>query len=187
MLDQKKSPRPPAARSTVDIVRSLVAAGEIRQVQRLTLAQRAAVTLGADTGTAELQISAASMDDLPVILSLVEEAKGWLRTKGTDQWSTDWPDGSGKNRSDRAAASLAGGRTWLVWFAPLERSLVTGEGLLDRVEVGRHHAVRGAHVTAGSLGDPPAAGEVSTGMSISRAAVRPTRSAPGPRAGSSGR
>ncbi len=117
MLDQKKSPRPPAARSTVDIVRSLVAAGEILQVHRLTLAQRAAVKLRADTGIAELQIRAATMDDLPIILGLIEEAKGWLRTKGTDQWSTDWPDGSGKNRSDRVAASLAGGRTWLVWFA----------------------------------------------------------------------
>src|SRR5208283_1785224 len=41
--------------------------------------------------------------------------------------------------------------------AYLERPLVTGEDLLDRVEVGRHRAVRGAHVTAGSLGDPPAA------------------------------
>ena len=40
----------------------------------------------------------------------------------------------------------------------------------------------------GALGYPPAAaGVVCTGMSISRAAVRPTRSAPGPRAGSSSR
>lgn len=116
MLDQKNSPRPSAARSTADIVRSLVAVGEMLQVQRLTLAERAAVKLRADTGTAEFRISAATMDDLHVILGLVEEAKGWLRTKGTDQWSTDWPDKSGKNRSDRVAASLAEGTTWIVWF-----------------------------------------------------------------------
>ena len=57
------------------------------------------------------------MDDLPTILHLLEEAKVWLRTKGTDQWSTDSPDKDGRTRSARVECSLKEDKTWLVYFS----------------------------------------------------------------------
>jgi hypothetical protein len=65
--------------------------------------------------------------------------------------------GVGEHGIERAGQLDGGGQGPGAAQADLERALVTGEDLLDRVEVGRHHAVRGAHVTARSLGDPPAA------------------------------
>ena len=55
---------------------------------------------------AALSIRRATMDDLPTILHLIDEAKGWLKSKDTDQWSTDWLDKDGRRRSDRVECSL---------------------------------------------------------------------------------
>ncbi len=53
-------------------------------------------------------------DDLPVVLELIDEAKLWLPTKHTDQWSKNWADQKGRKRSDRVQASLLQGTTWIV-------------------------------------------------------------------------
>ena len=45
--------------------------------------------------------------DLPAVLELIDEAKLWLPSKYTDQWSKDWADQKGRKRSDRVQASLA--------------------------------------------------------------------------------
>ncbi len=55
--------------------------------------------------------------DEDAILEMIEEAKQWLPTIGTDQWSTDWKDDGGAGRSERVALSLKEGTTWLI-FVP---------------------------------------------------------------------
>ena len=61
-----------------------------------------------------LVISCASPDNLPPVLELIDEAKLWLLSKKTNQWSKDWADQKGRKRSDRVQASLAQGTTWIV-------------------------------------------------------------------------
>lgn len=56
-------------------------------------------------------IRGATMDDPPTILHLIDEAKGLLKRKATDQWSTDWLDKYGRGRNDRVECSLKEGRT----------------------------------------------------------------------------
>jgi GNAT superfamily N-acetyltransferase len=65
-------------------------------------------------GQLNLDIRCAHVSDLPAALELINEAKLWLPTKYTDQWSKDWADQKGRKRSDRVAASLAQGTTWIV-------------------------------------------------------------------------
>jgi len=65
-------------------------------------------------GKIPLFIRRACDDDLPDVLELVTEAKLWLPSKGTDQWSRDWADQEGRKRSDRVQDSLKGGSTWVV-------------------------------------------------------------------------
>ena len=55
--------------------------------------------------------------DKDAILEMIEEAKQWLPTIGTDQWSTDWKDDEGSGRSERVEHSLKDGTTWLI-FVP---------------------------------------------------------------------
>lgn len=64
-----------------------------------------------------LSIRRSTMDDLPTILHLIDEAKGWLKSKDTDQWSTDWLDKDGRSRSDRVECSLKEEKTWLACFS----------------------------------------------------------------------
>jgi hypothetical protein len=59
-----------------------------------------------------LQVRQATAADLDVILGMIDEAAGWLRTKGTDQWREPWP--SRKARDNRVLRGLRSGRTWLV-------------------------------------------------------------------------
>ena len=47
-------------------------------------------------------------------MELIDEAKLWLPTKFTDQWSKDWADQKGRKRSDRVQDSLAQETTWIV-------------------------------------------------------------------------
>ena len=51
---------------------------------------------------------------MPAVLELIDEAKLWLLSKATDQWSRDWADQQGRKRSDRVQDSLAQGTTWIV-------------------------------------------------------------------------
>jgi GNAT superfamily N-acetyltransferase len=66
------------------------------------------------SGKLPLVISCAVLDDMPTVLELIDEAKLWLLSKATDQWSRDWADQQGRKRSDRVQDSLAQGTTWIV-------------------------------------------------------------------------
>ncbi len=57
-------------------------------------------------------LTTATPDDLPAVIGLIEEAAGWLRGKGTDQWARPWPDRAA--RDDRVRRGLERGETWLV-------------------------------------------------------------------------
>lgn len=59
-----------------------------------------------------LQIRPAKISDLEQILYFIDEAANWLRTKGTNQWATPWPDREA--RDARVERDLQGGRTWMV-------------------------------------------------------------------------
>jgi GNAT superfamily N-acetyltransferase len=58
-----------------------------------------------------LQVRRAHADDLPIILGMINEAAGWLRTKETDQWAKPWP--SEAARDARVRRGLRGD-TWMV-------------------------------------------------------------------------
>ena len=66
------------------------------------------------SGKLPLVVSCAVLDDMPTVLELIDEAKLWLLSKATDQWSRDWADQQGRKRSDRVQDSLAQGTTWIV-------------------------------------------------------------------------
>jgi GNAT superfamily N-acetyltransferase len=59
-----------------------------------------------------LQVRRADADDLPVILGMIDEAAGWLRTKDTDQWAQPWPTEAA--RDARVRRRLLSGNTWIV-------------------------------------------------------------------------
>jgi ribosomal protein S18 acetylase RimI-like enzyme len=65
-------------------------------------------------GQLDLNIRCALPRHQPAVLELIDEAKLWLPSKYTDQWSKDWADQKGRKRSDRVQASLAQGTTWIV-------------------------------------------------------------------------
>lgn len=50
--------------------------------------------------------------DLEAVLGLIEEARQWLPTKGTDQWAKPYPDPHGK--LERVREGIKKGRTWIV-------------------------------------------------------------------------
>lgn len=68
-------------------------------------------------GKLKLHVRQATPDDLHDIEGLINEAKLWLPTKGTNQWSTDWADEGGRKRSDRVQHALKEGSTWVVGTA----------------------------------------------------------------------
>ena len=53
----------------------------------------------------------AAAEDVPALLALRAEAEGWLRTKGTDQWSD--PE-TGERAIAKWRASIDEGRAWVV-------------------------------------------------------------------------
>ena len=65
-------------------------------------------------GKLSLDIRRAFDSDLSAVLELIDEAKLWLPSKKTNQWSEDWADQKGRKRSDRVQASLAKGTTRIV-------------------------------------------------------------------------
>jgi GNAT superfamily N-acetyltransferase len=65
-------------------------------------------------GKLSLDIRCAVVSDLFAVLELIVEAKLWLPSKKTNQWSKDWADQKGRKRSDRVQASLEHERTWIV-------------------------------------------------------------------------
>jgi GNAT superfamily N-acetyltransferase len=61
--------------------------------------------------------------DLQGVLGLIEEARTWLGTMGTDQWASPWPDL--KSRDARVRRGLAVGKTWIVWDDEIAVATVT--------------------------------------------------------------
>jgi GNAT superfamily N-acetyltransferase len=67
----------------------------------------------------------ATTDDLTVIVSLIEGAADWLRTKGTDQWAQPWPDRV--NRDRRILTHLGAGKTWICWDRETPAATITAD------------------------------------------------------------
>ena len=65
-------------------------------------------------GKLDLNIRCARVVDLPAVLELIDEAKLWLPSKYTDQWSKDWVDQKGRKRIERVQDSLTQEMTWIV-------------------------------------------------------------------------
>jgi RimJ/RimL family protein N-acetyltransferase len=84
---------------------------------QMTLDERNRLRRQIREGTRSLRVRPARAADKDAILEMIEEAKQWLPTIGTDQWSTDWKDDEGAGRSERVAHSLKDGTTWLI-FVP---------------------------------------------------------------------
>jgi GNAT superfamily N-acetyltransferase len=59
-----------------------------------------------------ITISPARPGDLETILSLRCEAARWIASTGGDQWQEAWP--TPDEQSDRIAASIAAGETWML-------------------------------------------------------------------------
>jgi RimJ/RimL family protein N-acetyltransferase len=83
---------------------------------QLTLDERNGLRQQIREGTLSLRARPARATDKDAILEMIEEAKQWLPTIGTDQWSTDWKDAGGAGRSERVAHSLKDGTTWLIFI-----------------------------------------------------------------------
>ena len=62
--------------------------------------------------TETLQIRPAVADDMKTIIGLIDEARAWLPTKGTDQWARPWPTPAA--RDARVLRDLNAARTWIV-------------------------------------------------------------------------
>lgn len=122
MLDMGQPPTA-ATQSTADFVRTLIPAENGPPTRHTAHYDLATIRSLIGTGTANFQIGAATVADLPIILGLIEEAKAWLVTKGTSQWSSDLPDKAGRKRSDRVKSSLEEGATWLAWFVCPEEEI----------------------------------------------------------------
>jgi RimJ/RimL family protein N-acetyltransferase len=90
---------------------------------RLTLDERNRLRQQIREGTLSLRARPARMTDKDAILEMIEEAKQWLPTIGTDQWSTDWKDNEGSGRIERVEHSLKDGTTWLVFVPFRDREL----------------------------------------------------------------
>jgi predicted N-acetyltransferase YhbS len=57
-------------------------------------------------------IEQATIEDLPVILAMRQEASDWLAQQGIDQWATAWP--TPQAQSERILSSIRAGETWMV-------------------------------------------------------------------------
>ncbi|MEU7501528.1 GNAT family N-acetyltransferase [Streptomyces griseofuscus] len=71
----------------------------------------------------------AAAEDVPALLALRAEAEGWLRTKGTDQWSD--PE-TGERAISKWRASIDEGRAWVVVGARDQVLATASRGPVDR-------------------------------------------------------
>ena len=70
-----------------------------------------------------MRIAQATSEHLNTTLGLIDEAAGWLRHKGLDQWARPWPDRDA--RDARVLKGLEGGKTWMVWHRDTPAATVT--------------------------------------------------------------
>ncbi|MGV9605815.1 GNAT family N-acetyltransferase [Streptomyces sp. NPDC003631] len=71
----------------------------------------------------------AAAEDVPALLALRTEAEGWLRTKGTDQWSD--PE-TGERAISKWRQSIDEGRAWVVIGERDEVLATVSRGPVDR-------------------------------------------------------
>ncbi|MFI2298279.1 GNAT family N-acetyltransferase [Actinacidiphila glaucinigra] len=71
----------------------------------------------------------AAAEDVPALLALRAEAEGWLRSKGTDQWSD--PE-TGERAISKWRASIDEGRAWVVVGEHEEVLATVSRGPVDR-------------------------------------------------------
>jgi GNAT superfamily N-acetyltransferase len=65
------------------------------------------------TPTLRIGRAKATSEHLKAILGLIDEAREWLPSKGTNQWHRPWPDRG--RRDARVNRALELGATWIVW------------------------------------------------------------------------
>jgi hypothetical protein len=72
---------------------------------------------------APLQIAQANAQHLDTVLGLIDDARGWLWKKDTDQWEEPWPTAAA--RDARVLKGLQNGKTWIVWDGAIAAATVT--------------------------------------------------------------
>lgn len=72
---------------------------------------------------ADFELRLADEDDLDGSEHLIESARLWLKSKGTDQWQRPWPDDTA--RLVRVRASLAAGKTWVLLDRRVHVAMIT--------------------------------------------------------------
>jgi GNAT superfamily N-acetyltransferase len=72
-----------------------------------------------------LTLRPAGPADQHVIVSLIDGAASWLRTKGTDQWARPWPSEAARNK--RIFAALQQGKTWIGWDGEQPAATLTAD------------------------------------------------------------
>jgi GNAT superfamily N-acetyltransferase len=99
--------------------------------------------------TLRLRIAAAentaTKKDLPVVVGLIEDARKWLTTKGTDQWANPYPDADRKLA--RVQEGIERGETWIVWDGKIAAATVT-------IKTERNGVVWSEQITDCDLSEP---------------------------------
>jgi GNAT superfamily N-acetyltransferase len=67
--------------------------------------------------------TATNKRDLSAVMGLIEDARKWLPTKGTDQWAMPYPDADGKLA--RVQEGIERDETWIVWDGKIAAATVT--------------------------------------------------------------
>ncbi|MGD0608185.1 MAG: GNAT family N-acetyltransferase [Streptosporangiaceae bacterium] len=73
----------------------------------------------------------ATKNDVPTVMGLIEKAREWLATKGTDQWAKPYPDEDGKLA--RVQEGIDRGETFIVWDEAEAAATVTIKTERNRV------------------------------------------------------
>jgi GNAT superfamily N-acetyltransferase len=71
----------------------------------------------------DLMLAVDDNADFTAIIRLIQEAADWLRTMGTDQWATPWPNEAG--RDSRVRAALHQRKTWICWDQGIPAATIT--------------------------------------------------------------
>jgi ribosomal protein S18 acetylase RimI-like enzyme len=71
----------------------------------------------------QFRLTLATPSDSDVVLGLIEEARGWLRTQNTNQWAEPWP--SAEERDARVLRGLENRKTWIVRDGDIPAATVT--------------------------------------------------------------
>lgn len=83
-----------------------------------------------DCPTMTIRMRRAVVEQLPVVISLTDEAVDWLRrAKDTDQWSRPWP--SPELSRERLRRFMKAGATWIGWDGGIPAATITTESRAD--------------------------------------------------------